>query len=300
MRFFHAQSWGLVLIEWHAGTEGGGRESPGVRVTFFRVAERKSPKKGRPYCARPFAALRAACDARTEGAPQNSLRATRSVQTTAASQRTKCVCPSARAEGNPKMDIHTGHCFAALRSAPSRGRKRHALRRHGRAQQWPEWMSGCSAVRLFGCSAVRLFGCSAVRLFGCSVVRLFGCSVVRLFGCSVVRLFGCLDVWMFGCSAVHPLLAVPTAGRLWGEHGRRSAHASSTDSPWMSERRAQRKASSTAHPTTTPPQVCPGAKRRGRRLGVAFSLVTFFWRSKRKLLASRATPGLRTQTRHTT
>ncbi len=191
MRFFHAQSWGLVLIEWHAGTEGGGRESPGVRVTFFRVAERKSPKKGRPYCARPFAALRAACDARTEGAPQNSLRATRSVQTTAASQRTKCVCPSARAEGNPKMDIHTGHCFAALRSAPSRGRKRHALRRHGRAQQWPEWMSGCSAVRLFGCSAVRLFGCS--------VVRLFGCSVVRLFGCSVVRLFGCLDVWMFGC-----------------------------------------------------------------------------------------------------
>ena len=68
-----------------------------MRVTFFRVAERKSPKKGRPYCARPFAALRATCDARTEGAPQNSLRATRSVQTTAASQCTKCVCPSAHA-----------------------------------------------------------------------------------------------------------------------------------------------------------------------------------------------------------
>ena len=68
-----------------------------MRVTFFRVAERKSPKKGRPYCARPFAALRATCDARTGGAPQNSLRATRSVQTTAASQCTKCVCPSAHA-----------------------------------------------------------------------------------------------------------------------------------------------------------------------------------------------------------
>lgn len=27
---------------------------------------------------------------------------------------------------------------------------------------------------------------------------------------------------------------------------------------------------------------CPGAKRRGRRQWVAFSLVTFFWRSKRK------------------
>ena len=46
-----------------------------MRVPFFRVAERKEPKKGRPYCARPFAALRATCDARTEGAPQNSLRA---------------------------------------------------------------------------------------------------------------------------------------------------------------------------------------------------------------------------------
>ena len=80
-----------------AYAKDGGRESPGVRVTFFRVAERKSPKKGRPYCARPFAALRATCDARTGGAPQNSLRATRSVQTTAASQCTKCVCPSAHA-----------------------------------------------------------------------------------------------------------------------------------------------------------------------------------------------------------
>ena len=60
----------------------------------------------------------------------------------------------------------------------------------------------------------------------------------------------------------------------------------------------QRKASSTAHPATDTTQVCPGAKRRGRRLGVAFSLVTFFWRSKRKLLARRATPGSRTSHGH--
>jgi len=39
----------------------------------------------------------------------------------------------------------------SLRSAPSRGRKRHALRKLGRAQQWPEWMSGCSVVWMFGC-----------------------------------------------------------------------------------------------------------------------------------------------------
>ena len=79
---------------------------------------------------------------------------------------------SALAEGNPKTDTHTGHCFAALRSAPSRGRKRHALRTLGRAQRWPVWLFGC---------------------------------------------------WMFGSP---PLLAAPAAGRLWGEHGRRSAHAS--------------------------------------------------------------------------
>ena len=41
-------------------------------------------------------------------------------------------------------------------------------------------------------------------------------------------------------------------------------------------------ASSTAHPASAATQVCPGAQRRGRRLGVAFSLPTFFWRSKRK------------------
>ena len=39
---------------WHAYAKSGGRESPGVRVTFFRVAERKSPKKGRPCCLRPL------------------------------------------------------------------------------------------------------------------------------------------------------------------------------------------------------------------------------------------------------
>src|SRR3989344_214243 len=57
--------------------------------------------------------------------------------------------------------------------------------------------------------------------------------------------------------------------------------------------RRRRKASSTAHPTTAPTQVCPFATRRGRRLGVALSLVTFFRRRERKLLACRATPGLR-------
>jgi hypothetical protein len=51
-------------------------------------------------------------------------------------------------KGARESDIPTGHCFAALRSAPSRGRKRHALRRPGRAQRWPVWLFGCLDVRL--------------------------------------------------------------------------------------------------------------------------------------------------------
>ena len=69
--------------------------------------------------------------------------------------------PQAHPEGNPR-DIHADHCFAALRSAPSRGRKRHALRRRGRAQRWPEWML---AVRLSHPCWLRL------RRGGCGVAR---------------------------------------------------------------------------------------------------------------------------------
>ena len=42
----------------HAWVEGGGRESPGVRVTFFCFAKRKSPKKRRPPVCDPFAVRR--------------------------------------------------------------------------------------------------------------------------------------------------------------------------------------------------------------------------------------------------
>ncbi len=230
-----------------------------MRVTFFRFAERKSPKKGRPCCARPFAALRATCDARSGGAPQNSLRAARSVQTTAASQCTKCVCPAAHARtpcpallGTRRRDPAAGHPFGPLlRSAAPARREALAHGRSGRAKQRPVWLFGCSAV------------------------------------------------WMFGCSAIHPLPAAPAAGRLRGGACGASApmlrHLTRRGCPSGAR---QRKASSTAHPATAPTQVCPVAKRWGRRLGVALSLVTFFRRRERKLLARRATPGLHPQQRH--
>ncbi|TWG33250.1 hypothetical protein ATF69_4326 [Acidovorax delafieldii] len=104
--------------------------------------------------------------------------------------------------------------------------------------------------------------------------------------------------WLFGCSDVPPLLAAPAAGRLRGGMGVGAPMLRAlTRRSCLNEAR-QRAVSSAAHPATDTPQVCPVAKRRGRRLGVAFSLVTFFWRSKRKLLARRATPGLRPYQRH--
>ncbi len=95
-----------------------------------------------------------------------------------------------------------------------------------------------------------------------------------------------------------PLLDAPATGRLRGEHGRRSAHASFTDSPCLTARRAPAHSVFQGAPPNRPGAGRPFAPRRGRRLGVAFSLVTFFWRSKRKLLARRATPGPRPKTKH--
>ena len=59
----------------HARFERGSRESPGVRVTFFCFAKRKSPKKRRPPVCDPFAVRRGKPAAgRLRGAPWNSLR----------------------------------------------------------------------------------------------------------------------------------------------------------------------------------------------------------------------------------
>ncbi|PUA97232.1 hypothetical protein C8C99_2078 [Acidovorax sp. 107] len=63
-----------ALIGWRAFVEGGGRESPGMRVTFFCFAKRKSPKKRRPPVCDPFAVRRGKPAAvRLRGAPWNSL-----------------------------------------------------------------------------------------------------------------------------------------------------------------------------------------------------------------------------------
>jgi len=101
--------------------------------------------------------------------------------------------------------------------------------------------------------------------------------------------WGCLDV------RLPPLLAAPAAGRLWGGMGVEAPMPRELTRRGCPSGAAQQQSEFHGAPRNRPAAGCPFATRRGRRLGVAFSLVTFFWRSKRKLLACRATPGSRTQ-----
>ena len=114
----------VCWLEKHAWVQGGSRESPGVRVTFFCFAKRKSPKKRRPPVCDPFAVRRGKPAAgRLRGAPWNSLCAARAARTTTASQSTKHGRFDAHAtpqpprrrrsqQGGGQPNSHTGHCFA--------------------------------------------------------------------------------------------------------------------------------------------------------------------------------------------
>ncbi len=146
-----------------AWVEGGGRESPGVRVTFFRVAERKSPKKGRPRCLRPCASLQATCGARAWGALRNSLRACGTPLKQPQRVSPRSVCPSAHATPRPALlGAYRGdgertsiRAFASLgpsswAQAPRAGRGRCRVERSddpcGCSVVWPPPPSGCACA----------------------------------------------------------------------------------------------------------------------------------------------------------
>ena len=141
-------------------------------------------------------------------AAELTARLQRSVQTTAASQCTKCVCPSAHARtpcpallGTHRREPATGHPHGpSLRSAPSARAQapRAALSR-------PNAAMARMAVGLLGCWAVGLLGCWAVGLLGCHPPSV--CA------------WGAQEAGWRGCAAGH-------------------TRASSTDSPRLSERSA--------------------------------------------------------------
>ena len=213
-----------------AGVEGGSRESPGVRVTFFCFAKRKSPKKRRPPVCDPCAALRGKPAAgRLRGAPWNSLRCCaaplgqpRRVSSRGMRAPPRMLTPqpprrrrSQQGVGHPNIqqpNSHTGHCFARPHLAGASAT---------RCANWAERSNGPNGCPLPGFPS------------GCAEER----SGQR------IRARDCLSATKWSEFERDP------AGR---EHRR-----------------------------------LPAAKRRDAACRVAFSLVTFSWRGKRKLLRRR-------------
>ena len=143
-------------------SEGGGRKSPGLRVTFFRVARQEShQRKGDPTVRVPPlrygqpAMLGQRVRRRTHCALRAPFKQLRRV-----SARSACVlrhthapaalCFSARTEGNPGP----GHPHGpSLRSA--RGTRAVATdARYPDKAERSDGANGCLAVWLFGCLAV--------------------------------------------------------------------------------------------------------------------------------------------------
>ena len=143
---------------WRAYAKSGGRESPGVRVPFFRVAERKEPKKGRPHCLRPLRFATGQPAVLGFGGVSLELAPFHFAQTIASPDPPNPALLGASRGANGGQNIHTGLCCARPILAGAS-----ATRCAGAAER----SDGPNGCWLFGCSAVRLFGCSAVRLFGC-------------------------------------------------------------------------------------------------------------------------------------
>jgi hypothetical protein len=106
-----------------------------------------------------------------------------------------------------------------------------------------------------------------------------------------------VDVGMF---FPHPHLAAPAAGRLRGEHARRSAHASSTDSPWLSERSAPARSEFHGAPRNRPAAGLPRSNAKGSQTVGRLSFGYFSLAKQRTSTSpAGARPGLRPQKKHT-
>ena len=109
-----------------------------MRVPFFRVAERKEPKKGRPHCLRPRRCAPGQPAVLGFGGVSLELAALR--QSRALIRQT--LRSSAHPEGQKEQNIHTGLCCArpSLRSAWRL-----------RLQDEAERSNGPNGCWLFGC-----------------------------------------------------------------------------------------------------------------------------------------------------
>jgi len=236
----------------HACVQGGGRESPGMRVTFFRVAERKSPKKGRPPVCDPFASLRG--DPRRGGCGvrrRTHFALARCVQTTAASQTTR----------HARFDAHAHPATAPTQAQPAGGGQ-------------PNSRTSTRAIASLGLATAAQSACAfwAER-----------------------RAAEQWPEWMF---SPNPLCVRRGAQRAGWHVCRRTHMLRGLARRSCLNGAAKQRSEFCGAPRPRAPQVAPARSAGDADSGVAFSLVTFFWRRKRKLLACRATPGLRLQHGH--
>ena len=149
-------------LEQHARFQGGGRESPGVRVTFFWVAKRKSPKKRRPPVCDPHAVRggnlrRGGCGVRRR---THCAAVQFRSNNCGESVHEACVSFGTHATPQPPRRRRSQQGWGAehptaehphgplLRSAQPAQREALAPARWGRAKQWPVWLFGCW---MFGC-----------------------------------------------------------------------------------------------------------------------------------------------------
>ena len=165
----------------------GAGSRPGGRGTFLCFAKEKYPKERRPPVCDPFAALRGKPAAgRVRGAPWNSLR---------------CVAASFR---HPRRVSSRGMGASTPMPTPQPPRRRRS--QQGWTAEHPNSRTAIRAIAALGLACAARGACA----------RKVGPSA------AMAR----VDVRLLDVRLSIPLLDAPAAGRLRGEHGRRSAHAS--------------------------------------------------------------------------
>ena len=226
-----------------------------MRVTFFCFAKRKSPKKRRPPVCDPFALRRGKPAAgRLRGAPWNSLR---------------CVAASFR---HPRRVSARGMGAPTPMLTPQRPRRR-------RSQQgWDSRTSKHPNNRTAG----HPFGPS---LRSAAPAQRVALAPARWGRAQRSEAMARGAVWMFGCPTP---AGCACGGAVVGWHARRSARASCSDSPWMSERRAAAQSEFHGAPRNRPDAGVPRSEAQGSQTGGRLFFGDFLLAKQKKVTR---TPG---------
>jgi hypothetical protein len=249
----------------HALLEGGGRVSARrPRYLFFASPKKSTQKKGDPAARVP------------------SLRCGQPAMLAPGVHRgTRCVRPSGELRSNIRGE--SDNDARVLRHALTPGPALLGTVRRGgeRAPHGPLLRSACGP----SLRSARQGGHAARRQRGARTDTRRSCE-------SSSRVV----------PAPHPFWLRREAQELGWVRMPKDTRTSSSGLPQLFERSSKNAASSAAPPQIRASQVAR-SEAQGRRLGAAFSLVTFSWRPKRKLLRRRAhipAPALNTRTEATT